>query len=351
MTLLIFFAVSCAPVATPTRAANSTPSIARSITPTFAPTRAAKINPLCATATLEDLIKCIATAMPKLNSNAYVVPNNSTLKDWETVVAQMLAGKCDEIILPATLQSAYLIYTFTDKGNNANYCVAAEIADENKNGIVDRGWGTFIVNNKSARELSIQAPHPLYDLDTENQAVGVFKQVGARSYVLAGAHRDANIKRTACEPDTGEGEADGAHNENTFFQHAVIALKDYYDANEKNWAAIQFHGMSATACPNVDAFISMGNGKVPAPGSISLTLKANILKVKPNWVVTVPGDTPPCDLSAGTNVAGRLLNGVPAPNVCAIAATTTTGKFIHIEQKREMRVVNEWAQAIMLTWQ
>ena len=68
-------------------------------------------------------------------------------------------------------------------------------------------------------------------------------------------------------------------------------------------------------------------------------------------VVTIPGDKPPCNLTATTNVSGRLLNGVPAANVCTVAAPTPSGKFIHIEQKREIRVVNEWAQAIMLTWQ
>lgn len=52
-----------------------------------------------------------------------------------------------------------------------------------------------------------------------------------------------------------------------------------------------------------------------------------------SWDVDVPG-TNSCGLNATENMQGRLLNGVPAQNVCSVQASTVSQKFIHIEQDR-----------------
>ena len=59
--------------------------------------------------------------------------------------------------------------------------VLMEVRDANSNGSVDRGWGTFIVNNDAMRELSHQAPHPISDSTTEIQAITIFKENDSRS--------------------------------------------------------------------------------------------------------------------------------------------------------------------------
>jgi hypothetical protein len=299
--------------------------------------------------TLEELIACVVAKIPHRDTNGFVMPDNTALADWKQVAAQMLAGKCDDIPLPATLKNAYTLGVF--KEGSASYCVLMETLDANQNGYVDRGWGTFIVNNQPTRELSIQAPHVLADLNTDAQAIGVFKGTNARSFLLAGAHRDANPARTTCQPSTGEGEADPAHNLAAMFQPTTQALLDYYTANGKEWTEIQFHGMGTTNCPGVDAFMTYGFSAVPKPGDKILDLRANIAKRDPKWVIAIPGETPACDLTGGTNVQGRLLNNVPAEQVCAKGATAYTGKFIHIEQKTNLRAaVADWIAAINATW-
>ncbi len=327
-------------IVTPTTVTASTPLPA----PTFAPTA------MCSTqSSLETLIACVLAKMPRRDTQGYVAPPASLVNDFKLVAAQMLAGKCDDIALPASMTKIYSVATFTDKQNNASYCIALETLDENANGTIDRAWGTFIVNPKATRELSIQAPHPLADLATEAQAIAVFKGVNARSYALAGSHRDANKERTTCQPSTGEGEADAAHNVKDIFFAATEALNDFY--KDKDWTAIQFHGMGTTSCAGVDAFLSYGVQVAPKPTDKIVTLRDNFVKLQPKMVATVFGENPPCNLYATTNVQGRLLNNVPSAQVCELPAASYTGKFIHIEQKTNSRAaIADWIAAINATW-
>lgn len=322
------------------------------VTPTVAAATKAATNADCAAAnTLEELGACVAAKMPRRDTGGYVVPLKQVQDAWKQVTAQMLAGKCNDIALPENLKIAYTVGAFTDKQNNATYCVLMETLDENKDNRIDRAWGTFIVNNQATRELSIQAPHPIYDIATETQAMAVFKGVNARSFLLAGSHRDANPARSTCQPTSGEGEADAGHNDSSLFFIATQALFEYYNANGKAWTAIQFHGMGTSSCPGVDAFITYGFAIPPKPGDKILDLRANIAKRDPKWVITVPGDSPVCNLTGGTNVEGRLLNNVSADQVCTIGATAYTGKFIHIEQKTNLRAaIPDWIAAINATW-
>jgi hypothetical protein len=45
-----------------------------------------------------------------------------------------------------------------------------------------------------------------------------------------------------------------------------------------------------------------------------------------------------------------LLNGVPAANVCGTAASSYSGRFLHIEQDPGFRTPSDWVQAVEDTW-
>src|SRR5262249_52160043 len=126
--------------------------------------------PCSTTTTLEALVGCIVTQMPQSISNGYVAPSSQQRTDYRTVVNQMLHGQCDAT-LPASLASTLQRRTFTDSQNGKSYCLLMETKDANDDGYVDKGWGTFIVSNSAVREISHQAPHPIYDGDTANQAI------------------------------------------------------------------------------------------------------------------------------------------------------------------------------------
>ena len=324
-------------------------------------------NPYKPSPSLDNLVACIVAHMPGKNTNGFVVPDAATLGDWQNVVNQMLGNQCD-IPLPASL-SGYSNFTFLDAGKQ--YCVLMETDtyDTGNNGYkVKKGWGTVIVNGSAKLELSIQVPHPIYEQGTEAEGIGVFKGVQARSFIMAGTHRDANPAiKSICEPWATHGtnptlfdtEADAGHN-NLYmpFQSAVQALLDFYQAPNSNFVAIQFHGHAASAiCPGgVNVHMTYGVNQAPTAGDSLLTLQSKLNAAHqvpaPAWVVTVPMEpnVPVCTLNGTDNVQGRLLNNVLPADVCTTSATSPSGRFIHIEQLQPNRKASDWIASIEETW-
>jgi hypothetical protein len=300
----------------------------------------------CPTATtLEDLAVCIRTQMPGSGSNGFVAPTAAEQADWRSVVRQMLQGSCG-FALPASLAGAMEIRTFTDSGNGKSYCLLMEVLDANNNGKVDRGWGTFIVDNAATLALSHQAPHPISDSTTEVQAIGVFKGTNSRSYLMAGAHRDANGGSSSCQSSYGP--ADAAHNVANMFHPTNAELMAWYGTNE--WYAIQWHGMAADTCSNVEVYLSHGRNVAPISTYKIAQLRVNVLADHPTWKVYTPG-TGACSLNATDNTQGRLLNGVDPNSVCGTAAVSYTGRFLHIEQDPGFRTAADWLHAVGVTFQ
>lgn len=297
-----------------------------------------------ASTTLEDLTTCIRTQMPQSGSNGFVAPTAAEQADWRTVVNQMLNGDCG-FTLPASLNGIMQIRNFTDASNGRNYCLLMEVRDSNNNGFVDRGWGTFIVYSAATRELSHQAPHPISDSTTEAQAIGVFKGTDSRSYLMAGAHRDANTAASTCQSSYQS--ADAAHNTANMFHATNAELMAWYGT--ANWTAIQWHGMAASTCSNTDVYPSHGRNVTPVATDPINVLRNNVLVYHPAWDVDLPG-AGACTLNATDNTQGRLINGVAAGSVCGTAATTYNGRFIHIEQDPGFRAAADWLQPIRDTW-
>jgi hypothetical protein len=302
-------------------------------------------DPICTTSTtLESLGACIRDHMPQERSNGFVAPNETEQADWRAVVNKMLRGSCN-FTLPASLSGVMQIRAFTDSDNGRNYCVLMEVRDSKGDGFVDRGWGTFIVYNGATRELSHQAPHPIYDDTTEIQAITIFKKTDSRSYLMAGAHRYANLANSACQSSYKE--SDVAHNTANMFHATNGELINYYGA--ASWYAIQWHGMKADTCPSTDVYPSHGVKVAPLATDKISVLKANLLVHNPTWDVDLPG-TGACTLNATDNTQGRLINGVPAGSVCGTAASSYNGKFIHIEQDPNFRNPSDWINPVKDTW-
>jgi len=307
--------------------------------------RATAADLTCASsAMLESLAVCIRDHMPKSGARGFVAPNATEQADWRAVVNKMLRGSCD-FSLPASLNGVMQIRTFTDSGNGRNYCVLMEVLDAKSDGVVDHGWGTFIVNNNATRELSHQAPHPITDSTTEIQAITIFKETDSRSYLMAGATRDANSANSACQSSFKE--ADVAHNTANMFHATNQALINWYGA--ASWNAIQWHGMAADTCPNTDVFPSHGLDVTPIATDKISTLRDNLRIYHPTWDVDLPGANA-CSLNATDNTQGRLINGVPAGDVCGTPASSYNGKFIHIEQDPNFRNPCDWINPVRDTF-
>jgi len=298
--------------------------------------------------TLEDLVICIAGHMPGEGSEGFVVPGDDVRSDWSVVVREMLDGRCGDIALPSSLDAVYSIRTFVDGDDLQSYCVLMEILDEDADGVVDRGWGTFITNPAADREVNVQAAHPLSDTMVEVQGIGVFKGTGARSYLLAGSHRDASSTPSSCQASYPD--SDVAHNVDNLFQTATVQTKSYYDVLGTSFVVFQFHGMASTTCPGVNVYLTHGLSSAPGATDRILDLKSNLQAHNPAWVISVPGDTPPCSLNGTTNVQGCFLNGVAAGSVCTTLASSSTGIFYYTEQILASRNAVDWIDAIIDTW-
>src|SRR5262245_21629705 len=229
-----------------------------------------------ASTTLDSLATCIRTQMPGSGSNGFVAPSATEQADWRSVVGQMLGGQCG-FALPPSLAGIMQIRTFTDSENGKSYCLFMEVLDANNNGVVDRGWGTFIVDPNAVRELSHQAAHPISDSTTENQAIGIFKGTSSRSYLMAGAHRSANGGSSSCQSSYEP--ADAAHNVANMFHPTNAELMAFYGAAP--WYAIQWHGMAADTCGTVEVYISHGRNIAPLSSDKIVQLKNNVLVYHP----------------------------------------------------------------------
>jgi hypothetical protein len=313
---------------------------------TLSPAATAATLSCSSATTLESLVGCIVNQMPQNNSDGYVAPSSQQRNDYGNVVNQMLNGQCGST-LPSSLSSNLQRRTFTDSQNGKSYCLLIETKDGDGDGYVDKGWGTFIVDNSAVREISHQSPHPIYDGDTANQAIGLFKSTDARSFLMCGAHRHANGTTGGCQSSYGA--ADCAHNKANMFTVANQELDAFYGSNP--WTAIQWHGMSAATCGNVSAYLSQGFNATPAASSKLGLLKQMIADDQPNWDVRDPGDGG-CSLNATDNIQGRILNGVSYGSACSTAAGSPAGdKFLHIEQKPgTYQVAANWSQAVRDSW-
>ena len=292
--------------------------------------------------TLDTLVECIRAQMPQVDSNGYVAPTPSQRAEWRIVVNQMLQGSCD-FAVPASLIGIVQVRTFTDTGNGRSYCLLMEVRNQNHPSFVDHGFGTFLVYNNATRQLSHQAVHPIFDENTDIQAVNVFKDTDSRSFLMAGAHRNANSAASACLPD--ERESDPSHNVNTMVQATNEELLAYYGATP--WFAIQWHGMRAATCDTTDVHLSHGVAGT-LDGKIAV-LRDKVKLHHQGWGVSLAGEGS-CDRNATENMQGRLLNGVAAERVCCTPASSITQKFIHIEQHKAFRTADDWIAPVTDTF-
>jgi len=305
---------------------------------------ASAANLTCSTATtLDALATCLRNQMPASGSNGFVAPTAAEQLDWRSAVSQMLGGACN-FTLPASIAAAAQLRTFTDTSSGKSYCLLMEVLDANANGKVDRGWGAFMVNPNATLEISHQAPHPISDSTTENQAIGIFGGTNSRSYLVAGAHRLANSGSSSCQSSYGP--ADAAHNLNNMFHATNAELLAFYASTA--WQAIQWHGMAADTCDPANAFLSHGRTVNPSAGDKNLDLKNSMLGDHPAWVLETPVSS--CSLNATDNVQGRLINGVPAASVCGTAASSYNTKFLHIEQDPGFRTPSDWIPSVSTVW-
>jgi hypothetical protein len=226
------------------------------------------------------------------------------------------------------------LYQYTDNSSNPNqtyYILAKTSASTNY-------WGTYFFNQNANRQnLIIQAPHPVYDTYTGAQAFHIFREVGARSLFIAGAHRCNSTLPTTCDGTssvcTGSSAAfrisDQAHSDEGFFQRGTETL----DGLITDIIVIQIHGFGKLET-DPDVIISNGTKHSPSETDYASLIKTNLLAEDNSLTFKIPHiDTDWDRLTGTTNTQGRYINESGDP--CETAPVSATGRFIHIEQKKD----------------
>jgi hypothetical protein len=275
------------------------------------------------TAYVDSLITQIPDAAP---SNLYQVPTAGERTIWESVISEMLKGNYAAAHSDASAID-YQVVHYTDTTNSKIYYVLL------KTSAGMNYWGTFIIDTDPLRSrLFIQAPHPLHDANTGNQAIVVFKNTAARAFILAGTHRCNSTALSGCDGTTsvcgGSNQfrkSDQAHNSDGTFQITTEVFK----RSIPNLIVVQLHGFVKD--PGYPDLI-LGNGTQSAPATDWLEAFKNNLSSLDGTLQfkTAHVDTSWSDLTGTTNTQGRLMNNSPDP--CGQAAVTPTGRFLHIEQ-------------------
>lgn len=291
---------------------------------------------------IEIYMENIFDSAPGSSGDDYVIPNTSELNKWNTIIDFILANNIADARSNANSIN-YQITEFTDTSitpNQVFYILEEKNTQFNY-------WGTYVFSKTPTRNnLIIQAPHLKYDTNTGKQAIYCFKNNVARAVFINGTHRCNSDSFSTCSGTTtvcGSNDnykmSDLAHTTTSMFQKTTEIMF----GSILNSVFVQLHGFGKRS---TDPYVIMSNGtrETPAIDYADLikealieqdnTLTFELAHIDQNWT----------RLIGFTNTQGRLING--SPDYCNTSATSTSGRFIHIEQEKSKLRNNEvgWAK-------
>jgi len=284
-----------------------------------------------ASGNLEEYLGNLLDLVPGISANKYRVPSDDDLDLWDEVIDAIL----DENITAAVDQAVYLNYQiveYTDIYSTPNqvYYILKEYS------VQSNYWGTYVFSKTPKREnLVLAAPHVLHDQKTGYQAAFAYRRNVGKALFLSGAHRCDTDEPSPCDGTTRSCSpnsqtyriSDVPHNVNSVFQ---ITTENLYDALP-NSVFVQLHGFGKEPS---DPYVILSNGTNKTPAKDYVAELRDALYEEDN---TLTFKIPHIDINwtryaAFDNTQGRYINGSAAP--CGVAATGTTGRFVHLEQER-----------------
>ncbi len=279
---------------------------------------------------IETYMNNIIDNVPEDSGNDYMAPTTSQLNIWGLVIDAILAENISEAVLKSS-EINYQITEFTDTSLSPNqvfYILKEKSSQSNY-------WGTYVFSKTPTRSnLILMAPHIKNDTNTGKQAVYCFKNNIAKAVFISGTHRCNNSESSSCSGTTstcGSNESyrvsDMAHNTQSAFQKTTEKVLNTIS----NSVFIQLHGFGKQAS---DPYIILSNGTRDTPTTDYATLIKDALLIEDNSLTFQLAhiNTSWTRLIGFTNTQGRLINA--SADHCSTSATTTSGRFIHVEQEK-----------------
>jgi hypothetical protein len=279
---------------------------------------------------LDSYVRDLKATIPNAGSNAFVEPDPGELDQFTNAMQVLLTG--DVETARQLLDGVYYDLFVLNDESGPTYLVAQERSTP------FRGQGTYIVDLQYARNVIVEVPHPLWDINTPEEGVAIFQALGARGLFIAGTHRCANpMTESGCSGTTiacGRPEipvriSDAPHFTRNFMYAAhgatlqsPAALSLNLHGNEGEPYAVQLSDGTRRFADDT-----------PLVNQLRNTLVARAVDAGScNW--EADGLTS-SNLCGTTNAQGRLSNNSIDP--CTRSASSPSGLFLHIEQHRYIR--------------
>eukprot|EP00983_Pelagomonas_calceolata_P029469 923425-Pelagomonas_calceolata.AAC.2 len=177
----------------------------------------------------------------------------------------------------------------------------------------------------------------------------LFALTGAKSLLIAGAHRHAYREASDCQPSYSL--SDAAHNTDLLFHKASLRIHAWQQSNtssggggcQESCAFLQPHGKGQSTCPDDAVFISVGTSMqnfYTNMTSDNTIINAFVTELNSSTGLSVRTPaTSDCTLYGSTNVQGRVINNVQPGTECGTPATEDgiSGNFLHMESAIDAR--------------
>jgi hypothetical protein len=278
-------------------------------------------------------LRAIVAAMPFVpEGGGYSPPAKAEVQAFEAGISTLLLGQhesASSLFKKVGLEAVVLSETGGKK-----LLLVREPA-----GSLARGWGLYVFDVSPARELVIEVPHTRFEEMTEDQGAEFFLALEAAALMVAGTHRCASTVVSPCDGVTQVCSSTSSWESHTISDVAHYADGPFHAAHRAVTAhlpkavAIQLHGF-AHGAGEPHAIVSDGTTFSAPSTSLSNTLAAALEK-ELGLDVESCNQKHTATLCGSTNVQGRHSNGSPAP--CTVAASAASGRFLHLEQSKEIR--------------
>ena len=251
--------------------------------------------------------------------------------DLEQVAARLGAGNTCVAQLAAA--HGYEVLQIRDPDNRRKLALVWEKTPR------DFGGAMLVSLDPTSRPLVLESPHARFDGGTGDETLGLFGQLNAQALIINTAHRCATEVESPCSgtvPVCGSRgpyrASDAAHAVDSAFQawHQGLMTAD------ASLVAVQVHGFKRQ--PD-DRHVYVSDGTTLPAGD---DWPSN--RIAAAFEPLIEGGAVSCNNAkqqdiahhcATVNTQGRFTNGVSSP--CTESATTSTGRFVHLEQSIDLR--------------
>ncbi len=245
------------------------------------------------------LVAKLVSSMPMAGTQGYDVPTSAEAAQLGTAFGYLTSGDVSKAASVASALS-YRVVRYTDSATGRALLMLRE--NQRSDGSWPHAWGTYVLDPASRSTVIVEVVHPRADAMTEDVGLRLFRTAGARAFLLAGAHRDANA----------DGSADPAHAPVSALNGVHLAI---IGAGSR---VIQPHGFSSTAHPELgDAVVSSGT-------SSATSLSTSVVTSMRTLATVCSYGTDCTELGATTNVEGASTRKIG-------------GSFVHTELAPRLR--------------